>query len=117
MVVNNSVSPPGHEEEIPATANDRTPEEEQLLQNYPNPGNPSTTIRFSIPEAGHVTVRIMNIRGQVIRRLVDGYRESGQYSVVWEGRNHAGLEVPSGIYLYVLEAGEQRLTRKLTLLK
>jgi len=49
----------------------------EILQNYPNPGNPSTTIRYSIPESGHVTVKIVNIRGQEIRRLVDGNRKAG----------------------------------------
>jgi len=88
-----------------------------LSQNYPNPGNPTTTIRFQLPQSRHVVLKIFNILGQQIKTLVDDYREAGTYSVIWDGRDNQGIEMPSGIYLYVLKAGDKVFTKKLTLLK
>ena len=93
------------------------PKEWALLQNFPNPGNPTTSIRFLMPEADRVSLRIFNIKGQEIRTLVDDYREAGAYTEVWNGRDNRGLGVPSGIYLYALQVGNKVFTKKLTLLK
>jgi len=100
-----------------------TPEQEELpkefalLQNYPNPGNPTTMISFQLPKADRVMLRIVNLRGQEVKTLVDDYREAGTYSVIWDGKNNRGIEVPSGIYLYTLRVGNKVFTKKLTLLK
>ncbi len=88
-----------------------------LLQNYPNPGNPTTNIIFSLAEPRRVELRIFNILGQEVRSLVNDYREAGAYSVIWNGKNNQGMEVPSGIYLYRLRAGDHVFVKKLTLLK
>jgi len=88
-----------------------------LLQNYPNPGNPTTSIIFSLAEPRRVELKVFNILGQEVRSLVNDYRETGAYSVIWDGKNNQGREVPSGIYLYWLQAGEHVFTKKLTLLK
>jgi parallel beta-helix repeat protein/predicted outer membrane repeat protein len=92
-----------------------------LYQNYPNPFNPSTTIAFDITgNAGMqqlVTLTIYDIRGRLVRKLVDQEKESGRYQVHWDGRDDVGQAVSSGIYLYTLKAGEERFTRKMTFLK
>lgn len=85
---------------------------------FPNPFNPSTQIRFVLPQAAPVTLRIFDIAGRRVATLLDGVRkEAGEQSLLWDGRDEAGQALPSGVYLYRLEAGELRATRKLTLLK
>jgi len=85
---------------------------------FPNPFNPSTQIRFTLPRAERVTLRIFDIAGRRVATLLDGARrEAGEQNLVWDGRDDAGQALPSGVYLYRLEAGAQRATRKLTLLK
>ncbi|TVQ07817.1 MAG: T9SS C-terminal target domain-containing protein, partial [Balneolaceae bacterium] len=83
-----------------------------LEQNYPNPFNPTTQIRYSIPDAAHVTIDILNIQGQHIHRLVNSAQEAGVYSVPF---NAAALS--SGTYLYVISAGAYRHVKKMTLIK
>ena len=83
-----------------------------LLQNSPNPFNSETKIRFALPEACHAVLRIYDLRGKEIETLVKGNRQAGEYEVVW---NAAGI--PSGVYLYRLEAGSHVLTKKLILQK
>jgi hypothetical protein len=93
------------------------PQETDLAQNYPNPGNPATAIQFQLPEASHVMVTIYNLMGQKVRVLVDEYRPSGSHTVLWDGKNQQGMEVSSGIYLYTLHTGDKVFTKKLTLLR
>ena len=83
-----------------------------LEQNYPNPFNPSTTISYSVQEAGAVSISVYNLMGQKVATLVDETKEAGQYNVRW---NAAGAA--SGMYYYRLEAGGQSITRKMTLIK
>jgi FlgD Ig-like domain/Right handed beta helix region len=89
----------------------------ELLQNYPNPFNPSTTISFALPEAGEVTLAIYNIYGQLVRQLVAGQMNAGRHSVIWNATNNRGQQVASGVYLYVIKAGEFTAQRKLVLMK
>jgi len=94
------------------------PEEFELYQNYPNPFNPSTTIRFSIPKAATVSLIVYDIRGRVIRNLVnDKEHESGYFEVRWDGRNNRNQAVSSGIYFAHLYAGTHSRTIKLVLNK
>ncbi|RKX26502.1 MAG: hypothetical protein DRP45_03385 [Candidatus Zixiibacteriota bacterium] len=88
-----------------------------LEQNYPNPFNPETEISFSLPVSGHARLDVYNIAGRKVATLVDEQLEAGHHSVTWDGRNHSGLAVSSGIYLYRLQAGEFGETRKMMLLK
>lgn len=88
-----------------------------LHANYPNPFNPTTSIRFSLPSDGFVELSIYNIQGQLVRQLISGFQNAGQHEVIWNSRNNEGLNVASGIYLYRLKFGNQILTRKLTLVK
>ncbi len=94
-----------------------TPSAFTLDQNYPNPFNPTTTIRYTLAEAGPVTLTIYNQLGQRIRTLVSGQQSAGAHTLEWNATNDAGARVPSGLYVYRLEAGGVSLTRSMTLLK
>lgn len=88
------------------------PDAVDLEQNYPNPFNPSTRIHFTLKEAGHVTLRVLNVLGQEVATLVDGQMEAGRHAVVFHGRN-----LPTGLYLYQIQAGDFAEVRKMILLE
>ncbi len=92
-----------------------------LSQNYPNPFNPETMINYAIParESGTqlVSLRIINLLGQVVRTLVNEQKAPGSYQVVWDGRNDHRRQMASGVYLYSITAGDFRAVRKMTVLK
>ena len=85
--------------------------------NYPNPFNPETTISYSVPAAGHTSLRVYNLKGQLVRELVNGAREAGQHTVVWNGKDANGNAVSSGIYFYSLTSGGKTVNRKMLLAK
>ncbi|MFO8145596.1 MAG: choice-of-anchor J domain-containing protein [Candidatus Syntrophosphaera sp.] len=89
----------------------------QLKGNYPNPFNPETTIRFSLKEAAPVNIGIYNVKGQLVRTLVNAEKTSGNHSVVWNGRDDNGSSVSSGVYFYKMNAGKYSSTRKMILMK
>jgi len=90
----------------------------RLAQNVPNPFNPITTIEFTIKDRAPVTLRVYNVRGQLVRTLVDGVRAPGiVHRIEWDGRNDAGQRVASGVYFYRLSSREFTRTRKMVLLK
>ncbi len=95
----------------------QVPESFALLQNYPNPFNPSTSIQYNLPKQARVKLTVYNSLGQRIKTLVNGEQQPGLRNVVWNGTDNAGRTVASGIYLYRLEAGDFRQTRKMMLLK
>jgi len=84
----------------------------ELTQNYPNPFNPTTTIGFSIPQKGLVTLKVFDVLGNEIRTLIIEEKDSGYYQVEF---NSDGLS--SGIYFYQLEAGSFIETKKMVLMK
>ena len=88
------------------------PKEINLLQNYPNPFNPVTEIKFTLPEAVKVTLKVYNIIGQEVASLVNGIEEAGFHSVKFGGSN-----LPSGTYIYRLQANSFVQTKKMVLLK
>ncbi|MBX2820833.1 MAG: T9SS type A sorting domain-containing protein [Rhodothermaceae bacterium] len=88
------------------------PTEFALDQNYPNPFNPTTMINFNMPESGHVTVRVVNVLGQEVARVVDGVMDAGTHSVSFDATS-----LTAGVYLYVMESGQFTETRRMTLLK
>ncbi len=94
-----------------------SPKRFELSQNYPNPFNPSTTIRYALPAASHVTLKIFNLKGEVVKTLVNGYQAAQYHQVVWNGDNEAGQRVAAGIYLYQLQAGNYKKTMRLILMK
>lgn len=89
-----------------------SPEVFTLSQNYPNPFNPSTNIRYSVADAGDVTLSVFNLMGQKVAELVNENKAAGTYSVTW---NASGMA--SGMYYYRLASAGQTITRKMTLIK
>jgi hypothetical protein len=83
-----------------------------LYQNHPNPFNPSTAIRFSLPTSGNVSLKVFNMLGEEVATLVTGHRDAGTHLVQWDASGQ-----PSGVYFYRLQAGEFTETRKLLLLR
>lgn len=90
-----------------------------LDQNYPNPFNPGTTIRYDIPSGKkiYITLCIYNIRGQLVKTLVEDYHTAGRYSINWDGTNYRGDRISSGIYWYRLTAGKNILSKRMVLLR
>ncbi len=93
------------------------PESFTLAQNYPNPFNPITSIEFSLGRGGRVKLSIYNVLGQLVSVLVDEERAAGSHVIEWNGTNHDGSALPSGIYFYRLTVGDQTSTRKMILMK
>lgn len=85
--------------------------------NYPNPFNPSTTIRYQLPQAGEVRLVIYNLVGQPVRTLLNARVEAGVHNQVWDGRDDRGEEVSSGVYLYRLTANGYTRSRKMVLIR
>ena len=89
-----------------------------LAQNFPNPFNPDTNIRFDLSGAASVSLTVYDAAGQSVRTLVAGqFMEAGTYNLTWDGRNAAGDMVGSGIYFYELRAGSFTSMKKMTLLQ
>ena len=88
-----------------------------LGQCYPNPFNPSTTIRFGLSERMHVRLQIYDVSGRLVRTLVDGMRSEGEHFERWDGADSAGRTVASGVYFYRLDAGSFTETKKMVLLR
>lgn len=104
----------------PPVANDDpgvVPIATRLEGNYPNPFNPSTTVNFSVKEALPVSIGIYNLKGQLVRTLVNDTKAAGSHSVVWNGLDDNGRAVASGIYYYKMNAGKYSSTRKMILMK
>jgi hypothetical protein len=106
---------------LPKEENQATPPQDfTLFQNYPNPFNPATSIQFTVGSGQlpvPTTLNIYNIRGQLVRTLVDEQKSSGTYEVIWDGKDNLGNEVASGVYFYKLQAGDYTETKKMILMK
>jgi len=88
-----------------------------LQGNYPNPFNPETTIRYSVKETSPVTIEVYNLKGQLVRTLVNEVKTAGNYSVVWNGRDNNNQPVSSGVYFYKMNAGKYSSTKKMIMMK
>jgi hypothetical protein len=93
-----------------------------LRQNYPNPFNPETWIPYELAKDASVSLEIYNPKGQLVRHLELGFQERGRYTsrqkaAYWDGRNDLGEQAASGVYFYVLRAGDYTDTRKMVILK
>jgi photosystem II stability/assembly factor-like uncharacterized protein len=88
-----------------------------LHANSPNPFNPETTIRYSLPRATQVRLYVYDVSGRLVRRLEEGMEPAGERAVTWNGRDDRGTPVGSGVYIYRLDVDGMRLTRKMSLLK
>ena len=89
----------------------------KLNQNYPNPFNSSTNIFFSIPNRNHLKLYIYDVSGSKIIELFNNYKSAGTHSIGWNGKNERGVKVSAGIYLYSIDVGEFRQTKKMIFLK
>jgi hypothetical protein len=89
----------------------------RLFQNHPNPFNPETQISFSLPEKGEASIKVFNLKGQLVQTLSEGAFEQGLHRVMWNGKDDRGRPISSGIYFYRLETESKILTRKMVLSK
>jgi hypothetical protein len=108
----NLIDLPTSVEPLPQFVND-------LAQNYPNPFNPATRIRYSIKQRSHVTLKIYNVKGQLVRTLVDGLQDPKPegFVVGWDGKSSRGQMVASGVYFYRLAAKKFSDTKKMVMLR
>ena len=96
---------------------DLIPEAFALHQNYPNPFNPTTQIRYDLPKDELVTITIYDVTGRMIKSLVNMIQAAGYRSVRWDATNDHGEPVSAGMYIYMIQSGEFRQTKKMILLK
>lgn len=89
----------------------------ELDQNFPNPFNPTTTIRFGLPETGEVSLKVYNARGQLVRTLANGNFEAGYHNITWDAKLDNGSHVASGIYFYQILSKDFHQVKKMILLK
>jgi hypothetical protein len=98
-------------------SSDAVPMAYDLMQNYPNPFNPSTSIGFTLPEAGYVTVSVYDMTGRLVSTLVEGNLDEGIHMVDWDGMDSSGAMVSAGVYIYALESSDMMMTKKMILMK
>ncbi len=96
-----------------ATAHVGVPNSYQLSQNFPNPFNPETMIKYQLPQDGQVLLKIYNLLGQVISTLVNEEQSAGYYTVKWDGKDEHGRRIASGVYVYLLIVNFFASNRKL----
>ena len=89
----------------------------ELFRNYPNPFNARTTITFEIAQKSRISLTIYNIAGQKVRSLLDKGCNPGSHSLVWDGKNDLGQELPSGLYFGILQSSKKKKTIKMIMLK
>ena len=94
-----------------------TPYKINLHQNYPNPFNPTTLIRYDLPVNEHVSINIYDLTGKRVKSLVNTNQDAGYRSINWNATNEVGQPVSAGMYIYTIQAGEFRQTKKMVLLK
>jgi parallel beta-helix repeat protein len=93
------------------------PKQFALSQNYPNPFNPETKIKYQLPKESQVLLNIYNLLGQLVVTLVDEKQTAGNKSVIWDGRNRYSNQVSTGLYIYVLKAGDFINSKRMVLLR
>jgi hypothetical protein len=103
----------------PTDIGDATPKRDRVLleQNIPNPFNPTTMIRYTLPARTSIRLSIFDTHGRLVRTLVDGVADAGVHSATWDGRDDDGASVSSGIYFYRLRVDSRVESRKMLLLK
>ncbi|MBE77472.1 MAG: hypothetical protein CMG41_07025 [Candidatus Marinimicrobia bacterium] len=93
------------------------PAQYALHQNYPNPFNPITSLRYDLPKDDLVNITIYDMMGRIVKTLVNSSQTAGYKSIQWSATNDRNEPVSAGLYLYVIQAGEFRQTKKMVLLK
>ena len=94
-----------------------TPGAFALTQNYPNPFNPETSIDYIVDQNDHIRLIVYNVRGQVVKTLVDEYQSAGHRTTQWDGTDIDGNPVASGVYFYTIQVGGFAETKKMVLMK
>ncbi|MDD3534520.1 MAG: carboxypeptidase regulatory-like domain-containing protein [Candidatus Cloacimonetes bacterium] len=89
----------------------------ELKGNFPNPFNPETTIRYSVKDRGPVSIDIYNVKGQLVRSLINEVKEAGEFNAVWNGTDNNGRAVSSGVYYFKMNAGKYSSTKKMIMMK
>ncbi len=102
---------------IEALPDGQMPSQFALSQNFPNPFNPETRIRFQIPNAAKVTLIVYNLLGQKVRTLADRQMQQGIYDAVWDGRDDRGNPLTSGVYFYRFTAGDFQQVKKMLMIR
>jgi len=88
-----------------------------LKGNYPNPFNPETTISYDLKDAAMVRLDVYNLKGQLVRSLVNEMQATGRYRIVFDGKDERNQPLSSGVYLYRFSAGEYSKTQKMMLMQ
>ena len=88
-----------------------------MHQNFPNPFNPITKIKYDLPKGEFVAINIFDLMGRNVRALENKNQKAGQHTVSWDAKNNSGQPVSAGMYIYTIQAGEFRQSRKMVLLK
>ena len=115
---NNDNGIPDECEGLQTAVQDQVASSWQLLQNFPNPFNPITVIRYVVPEGGgRVTLRVFDVKGRLVQTLTDRFESAGERTATWDGLDHRGMPAASGLYFYRLEAPNYEQTRKMLLLR
>ena len=97
--------------------NDGLPKNFVLYQNYPNPFNSETIIQYQLPRGSHVVIKVFNQSGHEIKTLVDEESPPGHFTIYWDGKDRFNRDVPSGIYLYMIKAGDFEESRKMLVIR
>ena len=100
-----------------STEENLIPNEYALHQNFPNPFNPTTTIRYDLPNEEDVSIIIFDVTGRNIRSLINQNQSAGYHRIQWDAKNDLGEPVSAGMYIYILYAGDHRSVKKMVLLK
>ncbi len=102
---------------IGTSAEDNIETDTKLKNNYPNPFNPTTTISFSLKETGYVSIDIYNLKGQLVKTLVNQELERNDHKIIWDGKDNSDKSLGSGIYFYKMKNGIYTSTKKMILIK
>jgi len=103
---------------VPIDIQTVTPDDYVLDANYPNPFNPSTNIRFSLPTDNKISLVVYDMLGREVKTLINGqHMEKGSFVQSWDGTNNAGLQVASGSYVYTLKFGNFNKSQKMMLVR
>ena len=88
-----------------------------LFQNYPNPFNPKTNITFELNQSGRASVDIFNVKGQLVKTLIDNHLYGGKHNVVWDGSDAENKQVGSAMYFYRVTVNGQQYSKQMIMLK
>ena len=93
------------------------PMDYKIHQNYPNPFNPMTTLSYDLPEGGPVGIAIYDMRGKIVKNLLNDYQDAGPRSIKWDATNDQGKQVSAGMYIYRIEIGDLKQSKKMLFIK